>query len=130
MKASHKITYVVYQEHLGSGKVRVPVKGILGSEIVAQLQWKPKTIRLQLAGVVLNKAGPVLRSSTFQRKFRFSVVQRHVQDHILGGCQSPFLYVKLWLLHEISTSHQQQGREILQRTKGVDSVEVRWQGLH
>ena len=37
-----------------------------------------ETIRLQLAGVVLNMAGGVLASDVVQRKFRFSVVQRHV----------------------------------------------------
>ena len=37
-----------------------------------------ETIRLQLAGVVLSMAGSVLGSGTVQRKFKFSVVQRHV----------------------------------------------------
>ena len=37
-----------------------------------------ETIRLQLAGVVLSMAGSVLGPGTVQRKFRFSVVQRHV----------------------------------------------------
>ena len=37
-----------------------------------------ETIRLKLTGVVLSVAGTVLGSGTVQRKFKFSVVQRHV----------------------------------------------------
>ena len=37
-----------------------------------------ETIKLQLAGVVLNMPGGVLGSGTVQSKFKFSVVQRCV----------------------------------------------------
>ena len=58
-----------------------------------------ETIRLQLAGVVLSMAGSVLGPGTVQRKFRFSVVQRHVWDRILHGHRAPFFPPKLQLFH-------------------------------
>ena len=58
-----------------------------------------ETIRLQLTGVVLSMAGNVLGSGTVQRKFKFSVVQRHVWDQILHGHWAPFFLLKLRLFH-------------------------------
>lgn len=45
-----------------------------GSKMAAQLKGDLKTTRMQLAGVALNRARPVLGSRTGQRNVRFSVV--------------------------------------------------------
>lgn len=57
-----------------------------------------ETIRLQLV-CCLSMAGSVLGSGTVQRKFKLSVVQRHVWDRILHGHRAPFFPPKLRLFH-------------------------------
>ena len=54
---------------------------------------------LQLAGVVLNMAGGILRPGTVQGKFKFSVVQKHVRNQILNSRPIPFFLLELGLLH-------------------------------
>lgn len=48
---------------------------------------------------VLNTAGGVFGPSTVQWNFKFSVVQRYIQDQIFTGCWSSILCAWMWLLH-------------------------------
>ena len=52
-----------------------------------------ENMKMQLVCVVLNRAGPVLGFGSGQRNAKFSVIQRHTQDHIPKSPLTPFLYV-------------------------------------
>ena len=89
-----------------------------------------ENMKMQLVYVVLNRAGPVLGSGSGQRNAKFSVIQRHIQDHILKGPLTISVCLSCDYFFIISICHQEQGRKFLHRTIGVDSVEDGRQGFH